>query len=85
MCRALSRGKSGPNPYLVKTGPAGIIHQVGAGVPAKRVGERVWVFEAARGRPYGTSADFTVVPSGQVVLLRDSASFDLGAALGFRP
>ncbi|MTD15203.1 zinc-binding dehydrogenase [Nakamurella sp. YIM 132087] len=60
---------------------AGIIDAVGQGVDAGRVGERVWIWEAAFQRRWGTAAEFTVVPAAQAVPLGD-ASFELGAALG---
>jgi NADPH2:quinone reductase len=46
------------------------------------VGERVWVWEAAWQRAWGTAAEFTVVPARHVVLLGAAPSFELGAALG---
>jgi len=46
------------------------------------LGERVWIWEAAWRRPWGTAAEYTVVPARQVVLLPTAASFELGAALG---
>lgn len=61
---------------------AGLIDAVGDGVDAARVGERVWVFFAAHHGPWGTAAEYTVVPAGQAVRLPDDASFDLGAAIG---
>ncbi|MEV6302694.1 NADPH:quinone reductase [Actinoplanes sp. NPDC051861] len=61
---------------------AGTIDAVGEGVDSGRVGQRVWVFMAAAGRPTGTAAEFTVVPAAQAVPLPDAASFDLGASLG---
>ncbi|MFB8003493.1 NADPH:quinone reductase [Nocardia sp. NPDC056000] len=61
---------------------AGVIDAVGAGVDVSRVGQRVWLFMAAAGRPTGTAAEFTVVPSDQAVPLPDDAGFDVGAALG---
>ncbi|PXX62137.1 NADPH:quinone reductase-like Zn-dependent oxidoreductase [Nocardia tenerifensis] len=61
---------------------AGVIDAVGAGVDRSRVGQRVWLFMAAAGRPTGTAAEFTVVPAEQAVPLPDEADFDLGAALG---
>ncbi|MBK6016296.1 NADPH:quinone reductase [Streptomyces sp. MBT53] len=61
---------------------AGTIDAVGEGVDHSRVGQRVWVFLAAAGRPTGTAAEFTVVPAEQAVLLPDDAGFDMGAALG---
>ncbi|MGX7676718.1 NADPH:quinone reductase [Plantactinospora sp. DSM 117369] len=60
---------------------AGVIESVGTGVDAKLTGERVWIWEAAWQRPWGTAAEYTVVPVRQVVRL-GSASFDLGGALG---
>jgi len=59
---------------------AGVIESVGAGVPASRVGERVWIYFAAFQRPWGTAAEFCVVPSSQAV--RFEASDELGASLG---
>jgi NADPH2:quinone reductase len=61
---------------------AGTIDAVGEGVQAAWHGIRVWVWEAAYQRTHGTAAEYTVVPARQVVLLPDSASFDLGASVG---
>lgn len=61
---------------------SGVIDKVGAGVPASRVGERVWVYMAQRGRPFGTAAEYTCVPSERAVPLPASASFADGACLG---
>ncbi|MFG2019340.1 NADPH:quinone reductase [Actinomadura geliboluensis] len=61
---------------------AGVIDAVGAGVDRSRIGQRVWLFMAAAGRPTGTAAEFTVVPAEQAVPLPDEVSFDVGAALG---
>lgn len=61
---------------------AGIIDAVGNGVDPVLVGERVWVWEAAQNRPYGTAAQYAVVPQRQAVLLPAGASFTLGASLG---
>ncbi|MEV1062576.1 NADPH:quinone reductase [Streptomyces sp. NPDC050263] len=61
---------------------AGVIDAVGAGVERSRVGQRVWLFMAAAGRPTGTAAEFTVVPAERAVPLPDEAGFDVGAALG---
>lgn len=60
---------------------AGVIDAVGAGAPFA-VGDRVWVWDAAYGRPDGTAQELTVVPARQAVLLPEGASFDLGASLG---
>ncbi|HEY3869124.1 MAG TPA: NADPH:quinone reductase [Actinocrinis sp.] len=61
---------------------AGVVDAVGEGVDAGRVGQRVWLWEAAYQRTDGTAQEFTVLPSRQAVALPDNASFDLGASLG---
>jgi NADPH2:quinone reductase len=61
---------------------AGIIDAAGPGVDRSRVGQRVWVFHAARGRQYGTAAEFTCVPEAQAVPLPDEISMEQGAGLG---
>ncbi|RLP92014.1 NADPH:quinone reductase [Micromonospora sp. BL4] len=60
---------------------AGVVEAVGAGVDPDRIGERVWIWEAAWQRPWGTAAEYTLVPVRQAVRLGD-ASFQLGASLG---
>ena len=61
---------------------AGVIDRVGRGVGAERVGQRVWVYEAQWNRPFGTAAEYVVVPSGNAVRLPDGVDFETGAALG---
>jgi NADPH2:quinone reductase len=62
---------------------AGVIDQAGPGVDPRRIGERVWVYEAQQhGSAFGTSAQFAVVPAERAVRLPDSIGFDTGAALG---
>jgi NADPH2:quinone reductase len=61
---------------------AGVVEAVGAGVEAAWEGLRVWIWEAAYGRPDGTAQEWAVVPAAHLVLLPDNASFDLGASLG---
>jgi NADPH:quinone reductase len=61
---------------------AGVIDEVGDGVSASRVGERVWCFGAQSYRPFGTAAEYVVVPAGQAVSLPDGVSFEQGACLG---
>src|SRR6476661_7049174 len=60
---------------------AGTVDAVGEGVSPTLVGRRVWIWEGAWQRPYGTAAEYTVVPARHVVPL-DDRSFELGAALG---
>src|SRR5690349_11798183 len=61
---------------------AGVIEAVGDGVDPARVGERVWLWEAAWQRPYGTAQESVTLPSRQAVALPSHASFELGASLG---
>jgi NADPH2:quinone reductase len=61
---------------------AGVVDAVGPGVPDSRVGERVWLWEAAWQRADGTAQEYVVLPARQAVPLPDEASFDLGASLG---
>ncbi|MCV7134927.1 NADPH:quinone reductase [Mycobacterium hodleri] len=61
---------------------AGIIDQVGEGVSAQRLGERVWIWDAAWRRSEGTAQQFLTMPSDQAATLPTSVSFDVGASLG---
>ncbi|MBM2614461.1 NADPH:quinone reductase [Actinoplanes sp. LDG1-06] len=61
---------------------AGVIEEVGDGVDAARIGQRVWLFMATAGRPTGTAAEYTVVPADRAVPLPEAAGFELGASLG---
>jgi NADPH2:quinone reductase len=61
---------------------AGVIDAVGEGVAPDREGQRVWVWLAAAGQPWGTAAEWCVVPADQAVPLPDGVSAELGASLG---
>ena len=61
---------------------AGVVHAVGPGVTGLTVGDRVWVFLAAHGRPTGTAQEFAILPADRVVPLPEASSFDVGASLG---
>ena len=61
---------------------AGVVDRVGEGVDSGRLGERVWVYEAQRGRAGGTAAEYAVVPAHQAVRLPDQITFETGACLG---
>lgn len=61
---------------------AGVIDAVGAGVAASRIGERVWTWNAAWGRAFGTAAEYVALPSQQAVHLPDCVSLAEGACLG---
>jgi len=84
--KARRGGRAGaelPFPELVPNQDgAGTIDAVGDGVPSGRVGERVWIWEAAWQRADGTAQELVVIPSRQAVRLPDAASMDVGASLG---
>jgi len=61
---------------------AGVIDDVGTGVPKSRIGERVWVWNGQWKRAFGTAAEFIVVPTAQAVTLPGNVSFEGGACLG---
>jgi NADPH2:quinone reductase len=61
---------------------SGEIDRVGAGVPQARVGERVWIYEAQRGRAFGTAAEYVTVPAENAVALPEGASLETGACVG---
>lgn len=61
---------------------AGVIESVGEGVPTSRIGERVWIYEAQQRRPFGTAAEYVVVPATNAVRLPDNTDFEIGACLG---
>lgn len=61
---------------------AGTIDAVGAGVPAARVGERVWTWNAGWRRAFGTAAQYVTLPAEQAVALPENIDFASGACLG---
>jgi NADPH:quinone reductase len=61
---------------------AGTIDSVGPGVAARRVGERVWVWNGQWKRPMGTAAEYIVLPVDQAVPLPDTVDDDAAACLG---
>src|SRR5262245_60740261 len=76
------RGQLGFPEVVPNQDGAGIIDAVGAGISPDRIGERVWIYEAAWHRPNGTAQEYVTLPGAQAVALPDDASFDLGASLG---
>lgn len=74
-----------PMPYprvIPHSDGAGVIDSVGQGVPASRVGERVWVWGAQSYRPFGTAAELVAVPEDRAVPLPAGVDPALGACLG---
>jgi len=84
-------GNMGPMPVplvIPHCDGAGAIEAVGDGVPAERIGERVWMFNVNRTPDgfgqgaIGTAAQYVAVPAALAVPLPDKASFAEGACLG---
>ncbi|AYF97220.1 NADPH:quinone reductase [Protaetiibacter intestinalis] len=69
-------------PHIPGQDGAGVVDGVGDDVSTFRVGDRVWVWDAAWRRHEGTSQEYVALPERQVVHLPDNASFDVGASLG---
>jgi NADPH:quinone reductase len=82
--RSGARGTTGmPFPRVIPHSDGmGHIDAVGAGVAPSRVGQRVWTWNAAWGRPDGTAAEYVVLPAAQAVPLPDEADDAAGACLG---
>ena len=61
----------------------GIVDAVGEGVSPARIGQHVWLWNAAWGRAFGTAAQYVVLPARQAVPLPDTVVDDAaGACLG---
>ena len=61
---------------------AGQIDRVGESVTSEWVGRRVWCYGAQSYRPFGTAAEYTVVPVDHVAPLPENVSPEEGACLG---
>jgi NADPH2:quinone reductase len=61
---------------------AGVIDAVGDGVDSRRIGERVWFYEAQWERDNGAAAEFVCLPAHLVVPLPENVDFAVGACLG---
>ena len=61
---------------------AGVIGIVGAGVDPGRVGQRVWLWEAAHQKWDGAAAELVRLPASRAMPLPAGASFEDGASLG---
>lgn len=81
--RAGLRSKNLAFPQIIPhSDGAGVIDQVGEGVDASRIGERVWIWNGAWGRANGTACEYMVLPATQAVRLPDCVSLAAGACLG---
>lgn len=61
---------------------SGIVDAVGHGVSIVAAGDRVWCFGAQSYRPFGTAAEYSVVPATNVVPLPEGIDFAQGSCLG---
>ncbi|WP_298854783.1 NADPH:quinone reductase [uncultured Ruegeria sp.] len=61
---------------------AGVISAVGDGVPASRIGQRVWIWNGQWQRPFGTAASHITLPDAQAITLPNTVLLQTGAILG---
>lgn len=61
---------------------AGTVDAIGEGVSKEWLGRRVWCYGAQSYRPFGTAAEYVVVPVKQVAPLPDGLPMEQGACLG---
>ena len=61
---------------------SGTVDAVGDGAPREWVGRRAWCYGAQSYRPFGTAAEYAVVPLTQVVPLPAGVPLEQGACLG---
>src|SRR5207342_3785299 len=81
--RAGTRSKTLPFARVVPhSDGSGVIDAVGDGVSKERIGQRVWIWNAAWNRADGTAAEWIVLPSAQAVVLPEGVQLDVGACLG---
>jgi NADPH2:quinone reductase len=81
------KARGGSRPMLAsriipQSDGAGVIEKVGSGVPADRVGNRVWVWNGQWKRPLGTCAQFITLPAEQASAMPDPLTFEEAACLG---
>jgi NADPH:quinone reductase len=72
-----------PYPRVIpQSDGSGTVDAVGEGVSREWIGRRVWCYGAQSYRPFGTAAEYTVVPLRQVVRLPEGVPLEQGACLG---
>lgn len=81
--RAGVRPTPTPFPRVPHSDGMGTIDKVGAGVDPRRIGEQVWLWNAAwDGRTMGTAAEFVTLPWTQAVALPQGVPGDAAACFG---
>lgn len=72
-----------PHPRVIPDSDgSGTVESVGEGVSRDWIGRRVWCYGAQSYRPFGTAAEYTVVPLKPVVRLPENVPLEQGACLG---
>ena len=61
---------------------SGIIVKVGKNIRSERLHERVWIWNGAWKRAFGTAAEYICLPAEQAIEMPSSMSFEHGACLG---
>jgi NADPH2:quinone reductase len=70
-------------PYVIPhSDGAGTIESLGPLVISRRIGQRVWIFNAQWGRPLGTAAELVTLPAQLAVPLPDDVPLEVGASIG---
>ena len=84
-CKARKRGRKGVLPFpriIPHSDGAGVVVSIGEDVSAIKEGDRVWVLNGQWQRPFGTAAEYIVLPSKYVVQLAKNSTFEEGACFG---
>ncbi|NNL17924.1 MAG: NADPH:quinone reductase [Boseongicola sp.] len=80
--RSGARGPLAFSQVVPHSDGAGRIVAVGFGVDEARIGQRVWLWNAAWKRAHGTAAELVALPSEQAVQLPKDCDIENGATLG---
>ena len=83
--KARQRGRGGVLPFpkiIPQSDGAGVVDARGNGVSSVKEGDRVWVLNGQWQRPFGTAAEYIVLPEKYVIPLPDGTSFEEGACFG---
>jgi NADPH2:quinone reductase len=83
--KARLRGRGGGLPFpliIPHSDGAGVVDAVGDGVDPQRLGQRVWVMNAQWQRPFGTAAEYVVLPQKYVIPLPDGVDLADAACFG---
>ena len=80
--RAGARGEIQFPKIIPHSDGAGIIIDVGEDVNKNRIGERVWIWNGAFGRAFGTCAELIALPEFQAAKIDESVDFKSAACMG---